>query len=72
MVHFLPLEAIHFRTIAAREIEGLSSRVGIEQRRLIVQADPVVIDWVLERVRDSESGARFLRRTIDRHVTAAL
>ncbi|MCZ6698292.1 MAG: AAA family ATPase [Planctomycetota bacterium] len=72
VVHFLPLEAIHFRKIAAREIEGLSSRVGIEQRRLIVQADPVVIDWVLERVHDSESGARFLRRTIDRHVTAAL
>jgi ATP-dependent Clp protease ATP-binding subunit ClpA len=72
IVQFLPLEVQALRELAAREINRISERTGIEQRRLVIQADSAVIDWVAEKGRNSDEGARCLRRTIEGHVTSAL
>jgi ATP-dependent Clp protease ATP-binding subunit ClpA len=72
VVHFMPLDTDDFRTIAGREIERLSDRIGIEQRQLILRADAAVIDWILTRGDGRDQGARFLRREIEDHVTGAL
>ncbi len=72
VVHFLPLEKDHYRTLITREIERLGDRIGIEQRRLNLRADPVVVDWILNRGDNHDQGVRFLRRMIESHVTSAL
>jgi len=72
VVHFMPLGKDEFRKIAIQEIERLSERPGIEQRRLILRARADVIDWILARGDGRDQGARFLRRAIEDHVTSAL
>jgi hypothetical protein len=72
VVHFHPLSRNHIRTIALREIEQLKQRVGIRQRRLFLDVDESVLDWITVHGYDPDYGARFLRRMIERHITTAI
>ena len=72
VVHFHPLSRNHIRTIALREIEQLKQRVGIRQRRLYLDVDESVLDWITVHGYDPDYGARFLRRMIERHITTAI
>ena len=46
VVHFHPLSRNHIRTIALREFEQLKQRVGFKQRRLFLEVDESVLDWI--------------------------
>jgi ATP-dependent Clp protease ATP-binding subunit ClpA len=72
IVHFHPLSREAIRTIALREMEQFQERSGIRQRRLALEIDEDVLDWLAVHGYDPNYGARFLRRTIERHVTTAL
>ena len=72
VVHFHPLSRNHIRTIALRELEQLKQRVGFKQRKLFLEVDESVLDWITVHGYDPDYGARFLRRMIERHVTTAI
>ena len=72
VVHFHPLSRNHIRTIALRELEQLKQRVGFKQRRLFLEVDESVLDWITVHGYHPDFGARFLRRMIERHVTTAI
>jgi MoxR-like ATPase len=72
IVHFHPLAPEHIRAIALRELEKLSERAGIKQRDLQLEVDESVLDWLTVNGYHPDFGARFLRRTIERHATTAL
>ena len=72
VVHFHPLSRNNIRTIALRELEQLKQRVGVKQRRLFLNVDESVLDWIAVHGYDPDYGARFLRRMIERHVTTAI
>jgi MoxR-like ATPase len=72
VVHFHPLSRNHIRTIALRELEQLKQRVGFRQRRLFLDVDESVLDWITVNGYDPDYGARFLRRMIERHITTAI
>jgi len=72
VVHFHPLSRNHIRTIALRELEQLKQRVGFKQRKLFLDVDESVLDWITVHGYDPDFGARFLRRMIERHVTTAI
>ena len=72
VVHFEPLRRKHIRTIAERELALLRERSGLRQRRLELDIDESVLDWLSVRGYDPDYGARFLKRLIEREVTSAL
>lgn len=72
VVHFRPLSREDIRTIALRELEQLRERNGLRQRGLELEVDESVLDWLAVNGYDPDNGARFLRRTIEKHVTTAL
>jgi ATP-dependent Clp protease ATP-binding subunit ClpC len=72
IVHFHPLSREHIRRIALRELEALHERPGVRQGRWGLLIDESVVDWLAAHGYDPEHGARFLRRTIERHVATAL
>ena len=72
VVHFHPLTRNHIRTIALRELEQLKQRVGFKQRRLFLEVDESVLDWITVHGYHPDFGARFLRRMIERHITTAI
>ena len=72
VVHFHPLSRNTIRTIALRELEQLKQRVGVKQRRLYLNVDESVLDWIAVHGYDPDYGARFLRRMIERYVTTAI
>ncbi len=72
IVHFHPLSRENIRTIALRELEALKERTGFVQRELALEVDEGVLDWLVAHGYDPDTGARFLRRTIERHATTAL
>ncbi len=72
VVHFHPLTREDIRTIALRELTHLQHRSGLTQRRLTLDVDESVLDWLTAHGYDPEHGARMLRRTIERSVTTAL
>lgn len=72
IVRFHPLSRETIRAIAIREFDAMSNRLGMRQRRLRLEVDEPVLDWVVVHGYDADFGARFLRRTIDRHVVTAL
>jgi ATP-dependent Clp protease ATP-binding subunit ClpC len=72
IVHFHPLAREHIRTIALRELELIERRAGITQRHLELDVDEVLLDWVTVQGYHPNFGARFLRRTIERHLVTAL
>ncbi|MCB9882108.1 MAG: AAA family ATPase [Planctomycetes bacterium] len=72
VVHFQPLSRAAIRTIALRELEQLQHRSGIRQRQLEIEFDESVLDWLTVHGYDPDYGARFLRRIMERSVTASL
>jgi hypothetical protein len=72
IVHFHPLSREHIRQIAMREIARLQDRVGMKSRKLNLEIDESVLDWLTVNGFDADYGARFLRRIIERHVTTVL
>ncbi len=72
IVHFHPLTRQGIRAIALREIDALRLRSGIRSRGLTLEVDDTVLDWLTAHGYDPQFGARFLRRTIERHVTTAI
>ncbi|MEM7244401.1 MAG: AAA family ATPase [Acidobacteriota bacterium] len=72
VVHFEPLSREHVRTIARRELEGLSRRPGFETHGVELEIDEGLLDWLTLEGHDPDFGARFLKRMMERHVTTAL
>ena len=72
IVKFRPLAREHIRSIALRELEALQGRAGLRQRELELEVDEGVLDWLTANGYDPHYGARFLRRTIERTVSATL
>jgi ATP-dependent Clp protease ATP-binding subunit ClpA len=72
VVHFHPLPRRGIRAVALREVEALSKRVGLRARRLTLEVDESVLDWLAAHGYDPHFGARFLRRSVERNVTSAL
>jgi ATP-dependent Clp protease ATP-binding subunit ClpA len=72
VVHFHPLPRRGIRAVALREIAELRKRSGFRGRALELEVDESVLDWLTAHGYDPLYGARFLRRTIERHVTTAL
>jgi ATP-dependent Clp protease ATP-binding subunit ClpA len=72
VVHFRPLTREEIRAIAQRELGDLAQRAGIKRRGIRLEIDEGVLDWLALHGYDPHYGARVLRRTIERHVTAPL
>lgn len=72
VVHFRPLTRADVRTIAERELQGLKQRTGVKRSGASVEVDEAVVDWLAVHGYDPHFGARFLRRTLEREVTAPL
>lgn len=72
VVHFRPLTREEIRAIAQRELVGLAERPGLKRRGIRLEVDEDVLDWLALNGYDPHYGARVLRRTIERHVTAPL
>src|SRR5262249_34769122 len=72
IVNFRPLGREHVRAIALRELAALEQRSGLRRAKHSLEIDEAVLDWLVVHGYDPLHGARFLRRTIERHVTAAI
>tara|TARA_R110002096_G_scaffold44524_10_gene119914 strand:+ start:8150 stop:10978 length:2829 start_codon:yes stop_codon:yes gene_type:complete len=72
IVHFHPLSQEDIRTIAMREFELIKERAGFAQRNLELDVEETLIDWISVQGYHPDFGARFLRRTIERHVATAI
>lgn len=72
VVHFHPLERSHIRDIAQRELGELVKREGMARRSVTVEISTEVLDWLVAHGYHPHFGARFLRREIERNITAAL
>ncbi len=72
IVHFHPLSQGDIRTIALREFDLITSRAGFAQRKLKLKVDESLIDWISVQGYHPDFGARFLRRTIERHIATAI
>lgn len=72
VVHFHPLDRTHIRAIAHRELTGLARREGVVNRGLALEIEPEVVEWLAAHGYHPHYGARFLRRELERHVTAAV
>jgi ATP-dependent Clp protease ATP-binding subunit ClpC len=72
IVHFAPLTRDHARRITVLALRQIQERTGLRQRRLILEVETGLLDWLVHRGYDPARGARYLRHTIERYVTAAL
>lgn len=72
VVHFHPLDRKHIRSIARRELGELIKREGMARRAIELEITTDVLDWLVAHGYHPHFGARFLRREIERNVTAAL
>ncbi len=72
IVHFHPLSQDDIRTIAMREFDLIKERAGFAQRNLELDVEETLIDWISVQGYHPDFGARFLRRTIERHVSTAI
>ncbi|MCP4449468.1 MAG: ATP-dependent Clp protease ATP-binding subunit [Myxococcales bacterium] len=72
IVHFHPLSQDDIRTIAMREFDLIKERAGFAQRKLELDVEETLIDWISVQGYHPDFGARFLRRTIERHVATAI
>ncbi|MBK8913109.1 MAG: AAA family ATPase [Phycisphaerales bacterium] len=72
VVHFLPLSREDIRQIARRELELLEHRSGLRSAGYALDVDESVLDWLAVHGYEPDFGARFLRRTMERHVTTPL
>jgi ATP-dependent Clp protease ATP-binding subunit ClpA len=69
---FQPLNKVEIRRIAQREVGRVLERDGIRARGLDVEVAPEVVDLLVERGYSPLFGARFLKREIEKTLTAAL
>ncbi len=72
IVYFHPLSQDDIRTIAMREFDLIKKRAGFEQRKLKLNVEDSLVDWIGVQGYHPDFGARFLRRTIERHVATAI
>jgi len=72
IVHFRPLSRANVRTIAARELQSLKTRVGFTRNDLELDVEEAVLDWLAVHGYDQRFGARYLRRTLEREVTSVV
>lgn len=72
VVHFHPLDRAAIRAIAERELQEMLRRPGLVDRDLEVEVDVSVLDWLVAHGWHPQWGARFLRREMERNVTATL
>ena len=72
IVPFAPLDRTTIRAIARRELDKVRSRDGIRHRRLALEVDPAVVDFLAERGYEPRYGARPLQRALDRGLVARL
>lgn len=72
LCHFQPLSRVEIRRIAQREVGRVLERDGIRARGLEVEVAAEVVDLLTERGYSATFGARFLKREIEKSLTAAL
>ena len=72
IVPFAPLDRATIRAIARRELDKVRSRDGIRHRRLSLDVDPAVVDFLADRGYEPRYGARPLQRAIDRRLSTRL
>ena len=72
IVPFAPLDRTTIRAIARRELDKVWSRDGIRNRRLALEVDPAVVDFLADRGYEPQYGARPLQRAIDRRLVTRL
>ena len=72
IVPFAPLDRTTIRAIARRELDKVRSRDGIRHRRLELEVDPAVVDFLAECGYEPRYGARPLQRAIDRRLVTPL
>ena len=72
IVPFSPLDRATIRAIAHRELDKVRSRDGIRYRRLALDVDPAVVDFLADRGYEPQYGARPLQRAIDRRLVTQL
>ena len=72
IVPFSPLDRATIRAIARRELDKVRSRDGIRHRRLTLDVDPAVVDFLADRGYEPRYGARPLQRAIDRRLVTQL
>jgi ATP-dependent Clp protease ATP-binding subunit ClpC len=66
VVSFRPLSREHARKIAQRELGKALMRSGLTRRRLRIDVDAAVIDFLLRKGFSRRFGARPLKRTVER------
>jgi len=67
-VVFRPLEADTMRKIALRELGQVLLRSGLLRRRLVVDIDDSIVDFLMAQGFSRAYGARPLKRAVERHV----
>ena len=72
IVPFAPLDRATIRAIARRELDKVRSRDGIRHRRLALDVDPAVVDFLADRGYEPRYGARPLQRAIDGRLATPL
>ena len=72
IVPFSPLDRATIRAIARRELDKVRSRDGIRHRRLALDVDDAVVDFLADRGYEPRYGARPLQRAIDQGLTTRL
>lgn len=72
IVQFRILTKSDAREIVIAELRRLQSRMGLRQFGLTIEVERRVIDLLVARGYDSRCGARNLRRTIEREVSAVI
>lgn len=70
IVPFAPLDRKTIRAIARRELDKVRARDGIRHRRLALEVDPAVVDFLADRGYEPRYGARPLQRALDRRLVA--
>jgi ATP-dependent Clp protease ATP-binding subunit ClpC len=72
VVAFHRLSEEHVRRIAKLELARVLSRQGLAARRIAVDVTPGALELIAKDGYDEKYGARALRRTVQRHVTAPI
>ncbi len=72
IVAFGALDRAILRDVAAREVEALLTREGLVRRRIFLDADPALLDRLVAEGALGATGARALRRAIERRLAAPL
>ncbi len=72
IVPFRPLDASVARSIVEQALDEALAREGITRRRLDVDVDEAMFDYLVQVGVDARYGARPLRRAVEEHVVAPL